>query len=297
MPQRDTSSPSRSGMLEDAGHAVATLGGAIGTIATVTGTLLALGVIHPFGSGGPSVAQAAATTIDHGTASAKCSASLMVAGRSFPLVLSGTSDFVLNRAQVTYDFTQLSTMHHGQVRPFVPVFRDQGLIYVKRARPVGGKLWVAANESLLFPSPDAGELFAYTTNPAGLLRSIRTTGEVKRLGKDLLADGINATHYRGVIDLRKVADQAPPAMRASLQNAVDGFIAAGWQLRWPADAWVDDNGLIRQTALAFDVSGSTMSAQCELSHFGLAFNATAPPPNEVQIVGTTKQLDAAFGSV
>ena len=96
-----------------------------------------------------------------------------------------------------------------------------------------------------------------------------------------------------MIDLRKVADEAPPAMR----NAVNGFIAAGWASRWPADVWRDDNGLIRQTWLAFDAGGSTMSAQCELSHFGIAFNATAPPLNEVQSVGTTQQLYAAFGSL
>ncbi len=297
MPETDTSSPSPSGKLEGARRALAMFGGLIGTITAVIGTLLALGVIHSLGGGGPSLAQAAVATIDQRTSIAECKASLTVPGRRYPLAYSGTFDFFLNRAQETYDFTQLSILFHGRIRPSVAVFRDGAMIYVKRARPIGGKLWVEANDALLFPFPNAGELFAYTTSPTGLLRSIRTSGEVKGLGKDLLADGTNATHYRGVIDLRKVADQAPPEMRADLQNDVNGFIAAGGQPSWPADAWVDDDGLIRQTALAFRLNGSTMSALCEMSHFGIDFNATEPPPNEVQTVVSSQQLYAALGSV
>jgi len=294
MPQPETSNPSRSGKLEGVQRALATLAGVIGAITAVIGSLLALGVVHPFASGGPSVAQAAVTTIDRSTSSAKCDALFTVAGQSYPFTFSGTVDFALNRTQATYDFAQLSTLTRGQIRPSVAAFRDQDTIYVKRARPIRGKLWVKADDSLLFSSSDAGRLFAYTTSPAALLRSIRASSDVKVLGKESVVDGGNATHYRAMIDLRSVAAQAPPEL--DLQSAVNGFIAAGWQLRWPADVWVDDSGLIRETALAFDVKGSRMSAQCELSDFGTPFDATAPLPNEVQPVGSMQQLYAAFGS-
>jgi hypothetical protein len=129
------------------------------------------------------------------------------------------------------------------------------------------------------------QLLGGQSNPAQILDYLRaSSGGVTRVGTDLVR-GVRTTHYRGAIDLAKIADIAPASQRAQLQAALGKLIAQLKVSALPVDVWVDGKGLVRRISLSLSlpVNGQTVSAQIfiELFDFGPTPTVAVPAPGDV----------------
>jgi hypothetical protein len=275
------------------------ISGIIGTAGTVIGTLLALGIVHPFGgAGGTSVAQAAVNTIDKGTSRFVLTArgTLPSGGEGVLFKGTGELDYRLNRGRVTYDYSELAAGSNGQVPTTLRAILDDKLLYVQLPNAVRGKSWLRLDVAQTYRQQlgvDLAPLFAYNSSPTQALKNLEASGKVDRIGEETLLDGTATTQYRGIIDLRKVADGAPEDQRAALRRAVETLIRKGAPAQIPVDVWIADDGLVRKLDMRIDVGTEHMSMRIELYDFGIPVEATPPPADEVT---SLDELSSGFGA-
>jgi hypothetical protein len=129
------------------------------------------------------------------------------------------------------------------------------------------------------------QLLSGQSNPAQLLEYLKaSSGGVKKVGTDLVR-GVSTTHYRGAIDLAKVADAAPAAQRAKARALLQKLAAQLGGQQLPVDVWIDGKGLVRRISLSLTVpvSGQTVSSQIliELFDFGPTPTITVPAAGDV----------------
>jgi hypothetical protein len=113
------------------------------------------------------------------------------------------------------------------------------------------------------------------TTTADVLRRLeQTTTPVKTVGEETI-DGVETTHYRGTIDPKKV----PAADRLQKLTA---------PIFKPIDAWVDDDGLVRQVKFDYTAKVSTsdtirahVTLTMKLHDFGSTVDVQAPAPATV----------------
>jgi hypothetical protein len=286
VPENGDSQPGRSRYLKG-------IGGVVGTVATIVGTLLALGVLHPLGGDGVvSVAEAATKTIDKGTSRVVLSMTGPLPSGSQGVLFKGDGklDYRLNRGEVTYDYSGLAQSSPGSVPTTLSAILDDNLLYVRLPREVNGKQWVVIDLIESYKQQvgvDVGPLLAYNSNPADALKNLESAGDLEKIGKERLLDGSEATHYRGTIDLHKIAENAPADQREGLERAVNAMIAQGAPSQIPVEVWVGDDDLVRRMEMDVSVGSSKMAMRIELFDFGVTVNAT-PPPSE--LVATQQEL-------
>src|SRR5262249_6653609 len=105
------------------------------------------------------------------------------------------------------------------------------------------------------------QLLGGQSNPAQILDYLRaSSGGVKQVGTELVR-GVSTTHYRGAIDLAKIADVAPASQRAQLHAALAKLIGQLKVGALPVDVWVNGKGLVRRISLSLSipVNGQTVS--------------------------------------
>jgi hypothetical protein len=121
-------------------------------------------------------------------------------------------------------------------------------------------------------------------NPTQALEYLRGAGKVTKVGTDEVR-GVKTTHYKATIDLRKVAAEAPAKSRASLRRTINRIIALTGESTFPAEIWIDDQGLVRRErykeTLTILNTQTRVSASMELYDFGTPVIAPVPPPSLV----------------
>ena len=158
----------------------------------------------------------------------------------------------------------------------------------------GGKPWVALDLAQLagalgLPTKGLGKLF--TLEPTAQLRALKAAKGMKEVGEEKVA-GVSTTHYRGTYKLADLTATLPAGEKAEVTAAIEKLEAlgggdAGLDEAVPTDVWVDEDGVTRRM-----VSTSTLPAQSgqpggkvstsyELSDFGVALDAAAPPAGEI----------------
>src|SRR5204862_396375 len=93
------------------------------------------------------------------------------------------------------------------------------------------------------------------------------------------------THYKGAVDLRKVADKAPAKLRAELRTNVDRLIALTGSSTIPVEVWVDEHGYVRKERYTekLELQGHKVDVEesVELFDFGTPVIAPVPPAADV----------------
>lgn len=118
-------------------------------------------------------------------------------------------------------------------------------------------------------------------DPMQTLQYLKSAGDVEEVGVDLVRR-VRTTHYRATIDLRKALEQAPASLRPSL----DKLLSMTSDTTYPADIWLDDDGLLRRFTftMSYDLPG-TGSAETtveeELYDFGVDADISPPPADRV----------------
>ena len=122
------------------------------------------------------------------------------------------------------------------------------------------------------------------SDPRGQLSFLQgVTGEIEELGTSEIR-GTKTTHYKFMVNVQKAVAELPPEF-AELAPMLEAFGVSDF----PAEAWVDDDGLVRRVAytvnLPADPSGSVspgaMNVSMDFFDFGAEETVSAPPAGDV----------------
>jgi hypothetical protein len=126
---------------------------------------------------------------------------------------------------------------------------------------------------------DPTQLLGGQSNPAQFLEYLKASGgSVQEVGHEGVR-GVQTTHYRGTIDLRKAA-----SVLSGNRAAVEKTIAQMGLGTLPVDVWVDSHRMVRRLDFNIHapVSGTQLNLQLrvELFDFGPTPNVNAPSASE-----------------
>jgi hypothetical protein len=246
-----------------------------------------------------SVADAAQATIDEGGSRIAMRATVTAGGKEFPFDATGVQDSKGKRASLVLD---MSREFAGRELPegvenrdlrLVEVFDDPN-IYMRSPlfdpELPKGKRWIKIDFAAATRSLGAGSLSNVgRDNPSDMLGYLRGIGEVDKLGTDQVR-GVECTHYRGTIDLRKLPERLPPAEREKAKQGAERIIKlSGGQTTRSVEVWIDDKNLVRRFEDSYTLSlkpgeSTTIHEIIDLFDFGTTVAITVPPKDQVQDV-------------
>ncbi|MFI4977594.1 MAG: hypothetical protein ACHP93_02410 [Solirubrobacterales bacterium] len=136
------------------------------------------------------------------------------------------------------------------------------------------------------------------SNPAQFLEYLKASGgTVTPVGHELVR-GVATTHYRGAIDLNKVADVLPSSNRDQLRAALAKLITQTGSASIPVDVWVDAHRLVRRITMALAVSTGAQQAQTRMTIDLFGFGSTPPvtPPPQAEVYDATQAALSGLSS-
>ena len=255
----------------------------------IAASLAAIGLAGCGGSEGLSedlspqaaVAEAATKTADAGSARIDMSAAIKGGAQSFTMV--GRGEFADQRGRMTFDLSDQT----GQQLSMEMIF-DQLVIYMRFPPELGaqlpaGKSWVKMDLEALGREQgiDLAELVqAGQSDPTQALQYLRgASDDFEKVGEEEIR-GVDTTHYRGTVDLRKAAGQLSEEARKS----VDRIVELTGEISFPFDVWIDEGGLARR--IKYDqplpgAQGATMAMTMDFYDFGVEVDVEPPSDDEV----------------
>jgi hypothetical protein len=131
------------------------------------------------------------------------------------------------------------------------------------------------------------------------LRRIRHTtgasGTPRELGEETI-DGSLARHYSTTLDLQKANDLAPKDIRTVLTADLAEMREMGVRTEVPADIWIDDSGLVRQTVFLFSFEdGTRVRVTMAYSEFGSPLQDIPDPAEVCQPLVANRTWEATDG--
>jgi hypothetical protein len=240
------------------------------------------------------VVQAADRTSDAG--SSRASFEITMTGLApEPLTMTGEGifDSQARKGRLTMDLSALGA-GSGQDLGEAEMIFDDFVVYMKfpfLSEQQGGlKEWLRFDIRELGKEQgfDLGQLSQLNQNdPSQELQYLRAASEdVEELGKEEVR-GVETTHYRMTIDLRKVVDQAPEEQREQLRAQIDQIVEQSGIQMVPTEVWIDDEGLARRMQLTYEGmrlapgQEGDMTMTMELFDFGVEVDVQPPPANNV----------------
>ena len=101
----------------------------------------------------------------------------------------------------------------------------------------------------------------------------------KRIGVETVK-GQRRTHFRGLVDPKRLVAKAPAADRTALRTAVSNDYLATPFL---ADFWLDDAGRVREVRVSYlTAGGGHIFVEGGFSNFGTKINLTLPAADKIQ---------------
>jgi hypothetical protein len=126
--------------------------------------------------------------------------------------------------------------------------------------------------------------FGQGGDPTQALQYLRATGKLKKEGTEDVR-GVSTTHYKASVDLRKVADKAPPRLRTELRKNADRLIQLTGSSSIPIEVWIDGQNFVRKETytekLQLQGQKADITASIELFDFGTPVVAPVPPAADV----------------
>ncbi len=145
-----------------------------------------------------------------------------------------------------------------------------------------GKRWIKIDleRALRQNGIDLGALQSMTANdPASQIAQLRGAIDLERVGSETVR-GTATTHYKAVVDLRKVAAEAPASQRAAARRSVDRIIELSGRSKVPTDVWIDAAGRVRRMRVSQRIDGRSFAYTMELYGFGTRETVEAPPASQ-----------------
>ncbi len=242
------------------------------------------------------VAQAADATSQVGGAHMALAMEVSAGGLPAPLTISGVGffNYKTHEGTLSMDMTGVPSTS-GTNLPSGSVHMEElfksSTVYIGSplfaGKLPGGAQWMKIDIGKVGQAVgfDVQQLAGGQSNPAQFLEYLKASGgTVTPVGHELVR-GVATTHYKGAIDLNKVADVLPSANRDQLRAALSKLIAQTGSASIPVDVWVDGHRLVRRITMAFAIASGAQQAQTrmtiELFRFGSTPPVTPPPQAEV----------------
>jgi hypothetical protein len=242
------------------------------------------------------VAQAADATSHVGGAHMALTLRMSLPGLPAPLTMSGGGvfNYATREGRMSLDMSGLppaaaASLPSGGAR-IEEIFKSSA-VYV--GSPIfagklpGGARWMKIDLARVGQAAgfNLEQLAGGQSNPAQLLEYLKGSGGgVTTVGHELVR-GVPTTHFKGTVDLSKVADAMPSTDRTQLRKALAKVIAQTGLSSLPVDVWVDAHRLVRRIALVLSLHVGGQRAQMHLTIDLFGFGATppvsAPPAAEV----------------
>lgn len=235
------------------------------------------------------VAEAATKTADAGSSRVSFTGTMSgIPGG--PFTIAGEGEFDGQRGRMTFDMSDLAAATGGELSGEMEMIMDGFLLYMRfppelASQLPGGKEWIrfdlkAAGKEL---GVDFEDLLQFQqADPTQSLLYLRGASEdFEAVGSEEVR-GVETTHYRGTIDLRKAIEQVPDDQRESFERAFELLEVE----KMPFEVWIDDEGLARRMKYEQPLppdSGeqAKMGLTMEMYDFGVEVDVEPPPDNEV----------------
>jgi hypothetical protein len=202
----------------------------------------------------------------------------MAGGQALTISAQGALDFAARKMRMT--------MRAGGQK--VDVVRVGTTMYMRLPgqEPQPGKPWLKLDLAAL--SKMSGTQLGGLTDGAGndptqalaLLKGV--SSDIQEVGAEQVR-GVDTTHYKAKIDLRKAAAQQGTATKKQMERVLKQA-----QVRSvPADVWVDGEGRLRKMRYVMTLrpdgapSSMTVRTTMELFDFGTAVTVAKPPASQV----------------
>ena len=236
------------------------------------------------------VAEAATKTAEAGSARVSFTGT-MEGVPGGPFTFTGEGEFSDRQGRMTFDMSDLGAAAGGAFGGEMEMVMDGLLIYMKFPPDIasqlpGGKQWLridlaAAGDEL---GIDFEELMQFQqTDPTQTLQYLRGASEdFEEVGSEEVR-GVETTHYRGTVDLRKALEQIPAESREGFERVLE---LVG-ETRMPFEVWIDDDGLARRMKYEQPLPAgqgsqdASMGLTMEMYDFGTEVDVEPPPANEV----------------
>ena len=216
---------------------------------------------------------AASKTNDAGTFKAEMSGTGDVAGQS--IAMSGTGEFDTTQQSGSMAM-KMSVAGQDIDMQLVYAFPIMYMRFPPELMPglPEGKSWVKMDLEKIGRRTgiDFGQLMqSAQSDPSQGLQYLKGASDVQAVGDEDVR-GVATTHYKGIVDLKSLADDNP-----ELKAQIDKIVAASGVSRVPVEVWIDHDGFVRRMTQTLD--GMTMTT--ELYDFGTAVSVEEPPANDV----------------
>jgi hypothetical protein len=226
---------------------------------------------------------------DAGSARIAMSMTMTAAGLDIYINGSGATEFATHRG--TFRMSVLGTD--------IEMITDGSTLYARI--PDGGRLpgttkpWVAVPAASVHGQASFGSAESAT----GLLDALRGVGaDIDEVGTEEV-NGVTATHYHAVVDLKDAIAAAPEAQRAETQQGLQSLEQLG-AAEMPIDVWITSDGLPVRQIMTFDAKGAapmpamSMKITVDLTEFGAPVEVTIPPADQVQQLTDATELGQLF---
>ena len=191
-----------------------------------------------------------------------------------------TIDPATERARMTYSFADVPGAPEDASMEMIV---DGTTIYLKGAvLPDAGWIRIDADAEGL----EGLDVGSGTTDPSAFLDYLRGADEVEVVGTEQV-NGVDTTHFRGILDLGDVVEDAPAEARRDAREAIDQLEAELGDLTTGFDAWVDGDGTPRRVRFSFapDTGEGSFEIEMEIVRIGGAVEITLPPKGQVTDLG------------
>jgi len=241
------------------------------------------------------LASAGAAVIEAGSARM----TMTMEAAEISLVAEGVFDFVNQRGSLTMDMSAAVAGIPGDPGGFViDTITDGTIIYMRMPFLAGlGVPGVSEDTWLRMDLESIGELSGLDLTQLTTLNQDPTqfltyfeslVGEIDIVGTETI-DGVDTIHYRGTVDMRAVLEAAGAVTDpAAFEELLDAIGSETQDI----DAWIDDDGLLRQMKTTVpDGTGGVATIRITMSDYGTEVDI-APPAESVDFL----DLMSGFGA-
>ena len=236
------------------------MGGFIATLCTLIGTLLALGVIQPFGQHKEQAVAAAVDRItDAGSARVVIRSTFRERHQRVSILAEGAFDYRTRRGRLRYDLSQLSEIEEVQTVPVILDDRSYLVKFDSSLTELRKTPWVRLDPAAIekfdrelgatgAPLEEVG-LHIALGDPSQALSNLKRSTEIEERGQEIVL-GTKTTRYEGRIDAEKAGLRQGLSRRASTQ------------------AWIDDAGILRRLKVTYPGGSEPSATTIDLFDFG-----------------------------
>jgi hypothetical protein len=249
------------------------------------------------------VAQAAEVTSQAGGAHIALTAQVSAAGLPAPLTINGQGFFNYRSQEGTLGLDMAGLPTVAGALHMEEIFKSSSLYIgspLFAGKLPGGAHWMKLDIARFGQALglDLQSLTGGQSNPAQFLEYLKASGgTVTPVGHELVR-GVPTTHYRGTIDLSKVADMLPGGNRAQLHAALAKVIAQIGASSLPVDVWVDSARLVRRMEIVISASagGQSVRMQISVELFGFGPTPAVMAPAQGDVYDATQAALAGLSA-